>query len=73
MSTVREIYAGLDEKRRELDALIFSLVGMDSECGGMSSLDVEIRKVILGKALEVSIAEKSAVREILGEEREAQE
>ena len=46
MSSVREVYSVLDKRRRELDALIFSLVGMDTECGGMESLDDETKRRI---------------------------
>ena len=66
MKTVRDMYARLDEQRRELDALIFSVVGMDNVCGGMDSLDTTTRQAIIKKADEIACAEKNFVLDILG-------
>ena len=67
MSSVREVYSVLDKRRRELDALIFSLVGMDTECGGMVSLDDETKRRIEIALNEVLFIERYSVEEILGE------
>ena len=69
MTTVREVYQFLDERRRELDALIFSIVGLDNECGGMESLDEDTRRKIEIALNSVLFAERFSIDEILGEER----
>ena len=63
--TVGEVYAELDAKRRELDSLIFSLVGVNQRCGGTESMDKETVSKIYKKLREVQDAEGEAVIEIL--------
>ena len=63
--TVGEVYAELDAKRRELDSLIFSLIGVNQRCGGTESMDKETVAKIYKKLREVQDAEGKAVIEIL--------
>ncbi len=66
MNTVKSAYEKLDAKRRELDMLIFSVVGLDTQCGNMDAMDTKTRQEIIKKADEIACAEKNFVLDVLG-------